>query len=98
MQAHTNADDDTRYRDSDDVKAWIDRDPLTRMHEFLSAKKWLTQAAEHEMTAESEALAAELRVVREQRGRSRPPRTCSAMSTPSAPRRCRSSGSRSRMS
>jgi pyruvate dehydrogenase E1 component alpha subunit len=63
MQAHTNADDDTRYRASAEVAAWVDRDPLTRMHSLLSAKKWLTQAAEHEMTAESEALAAELRVV-----------------------------------
>lgn len=63
MQAHTNADDDTRYRESDEVAAWIERDPLTRMRAFLTSKKWLTQAAEHEMTAESEALAAELRVV-----------------------------------
>lgn len=63
MQAHTNADDDTRYRGSDEVTAWIERDPLTRMRALLVAKKWLTQAAEHEMTAAAEAAAAELRVV-----------------------------------
>jgi pyruvate dehydrogenase E1 component alpha subunit len=63
MQAHTNADDDTRYRESDEVQAWVARDPLTRMRALLTAKRWLTQAREHELTAEAEAIAAELRVV-----------------------------------
>jgi pyruvate dehydrogenase E1 component alpha subunit len=63
MQAHTNADDDTRYRESDEVQAWVARDPLTRMRALLTAKRWLTQAREHELAAEAEAIAAELRVV-----------------------------------
>jgi pyruvate dehydrogenase E1 component alpha subunit len=63
MQAHTNADDDTRYRDSDEVQAWATRDPLIRMRALLTTKRWLTQAREHELTAEAEAIAAELRVV-----------------------------------
>ncbi len=39
MQAHTNADDDTRYRDNDDVQAWVERDPLTRMRAYLTDRK-----------------------------------------------------------
>jgi 2-oxoisovalerate dehydrogenase E1 component alpha subunit len=63
MQAHTNADDDTRYRESADVQAWVERDPLSRMRAHLTGRKWLTQAREHEVAAEAEAVAAELRVV-----------------------------------
>lgn len=63
MQAHTNADDDTRYRDSEAVQAWVARDPVTRMRSYLQSKRWLSQAREHELTAEAEAVAAELRVV-----------------------------------
>lgn len=63
MQAHTNADDDTRYREHADVQAWVARDPLTRMRAFLTAKKWLTAAREAEFAEEAEAVAAELRAV-----------------------------------
>jgi len=63
MQAHTNADDDTRYREHGDVQAWVERDPLTRMRAFLTAKKWLTAERESEIAAEAEAVAAELRTV-----------------------------------
>jgi pyruvate dehydrogenase E1 component alpha subunit len=63
MQAHTNADDDTRYRESAEVQAWVERDPLTRMRELLHGKRWLTQAGEDALTAEAEAVASELREV-----------------------------------
>jgi pyruvate dehydrogenase E1 component alpha subunit len=63
MQAHTNADDDTRYRERADVQAWVERDPLTRMRAFLTGKKWLTAARENEIAEEAEAVAAELRTV-----------------------------------
>ena len=66
MQAHTNADDDTRYREHADVQAWVARDPLTRMRSFLTAKKWLTPARETEIAEEAEAVAAELRTVMNQ--------------------------------
>ncbi|WP_433293801.1 thiamine pyrophosphate-dependent enzyme [Actinoplanes sp. CA-030573] len=36
MQAHTNADDATRYRDEADVAAWVARDPITRLSSFLA--------------------------------------------------------------
>ena len=63
MQAHTNADDDTRYREHADVQAWLERDPLTRMRAFLTAKKWLTAAREAEIAEAAEAIAADLRDV-----------------------------------
>ena len=66
MQAHTNADDDTRYREHADVQAWVARDPLTRMRAFLTAKKWLTATRETEIAEEAEAVAADLRTVMNQ--------------------------------
>jgi 2-oxoisovalerate dehydrogenase E1 component alpha subunit len=61
MQAHTNADDDTRYRDSADVTAWLDRDPLRRLRAHLVSRKALTAAAEEQIAAEAEEVAAALR-------------------------------------
>jgi 2-oxoisovalerate dehydrogenase E1 component alpha subunit len=61
MQAHTNADDDTRYRDDEAVKAWVDRDPLTRMRAHLKARKALDAATEEAFAAEAEEVAAALR-------------------------------------
>jgi 2-oxoisovalerate dehydrogenase E1 component alpha subunit len=61
MQAHTNADDDSRYRENDEVQDWVARDPLTRLRTYLSAKKILTPSTEAEITAESERIAATLR-------------------------------------
>ncbi|UNK69957.1 pyruvate dehydrogenase (acetyl-transferring) E1 component subunit alpha [Microbacterium sp. H1-D42] len=61
MQAHTNADDDTRYRERDEVRAWIDRDPLTRMRAYLTASGALDAHAEEQIAAGAETIAAELR-------------------------------------
>ena len=36
MQAHTNADDATRYRAAADVEAWVARDPITRLTAHLA--------------------------------------------------------------
>ncbi|MBU2670295.1 pyruvate dehydrogenase (acetyl-transferring) E1 component subunit alpha [Actinoplanes bogorensis] len=57
MQAHTNADDATRYRTADEVEAWVMRDPLTRLSTFLDLPA-------DDMTAmndEAERVAAHLR-------------------------------------
>jgi pyruvate dehydrogenase E1 component alpha subunit len=35
MQAHTNADDDTRYRSNAEVAAWEQRDPIKRLEAYL---------------------------------------------------------------
>jgi pyruvate dehydrogenase E1 component alpha subunit len=36
VQAHTNADDATRYRNDDEVKPWLDRDPIKRLETYLT--------------------------------------------------------------
>ncbi|MEU0489734.1 pyruvate dehydrogenase (acetyl-transferring) E1 component subunit alpha [Nocardiopsis sp. NPDC006139] len=61
MQAHTNADDDTRYRDSDEVGPWVARDPLTRLEALLKRKRVLTKARRDEITERAEAVAAAMR-------------------------------------
>ncbi|MGF2948710.1 pyruvate dehydrogenase (acetyl-transferring) E1 component subunit alpha [Microbacterium alcoholitolerans] len=61
MQAHTNADDDTRYREREEVRAWIDRDPLTRMRAYLVAQGALDESAEEQIAASAEQIAAALR-------------------------------------
>jgi 2-oxoisovalerate dehydrogenase E1 component alpha subunit len=61
MQAHTNADDATRYRQDEEVAAWVGRDPITRLETYLRARGALTdeQAATYDDAAE--ALAAHTR-------------------------------------
>lgn len=61
MQAHTNADDDTRYRERDEVKAWVDRDPLTRLRAHLTGTGALTPELEAEYAAGAESVAAAMR-------------------------------------
>ncbi|UWF78010.1 MULTISPECIES: pyruvate dehydrogenase (acetyl-transferring) E1 component subunit alpha [Microbacterium] len=61
MQAHTNADDDTRYRDRTDVQAWTARDPLLRLRAHLAGRQLLDDAAEERIAAEAEEVAAALR-------------------------------------
>jgi pyruvate dehydrogenase E1 component alpha subunit len=54
MQAHTNADDATRYRTDDEVAAWAARDPLLRLDAYLRAEGLLddARAAVHADAAE----------------------------------------------
>ncbi len=61
MQAHTNADDDTRYREREEVQAWIARDPLTRLRAHLTDADLLDEAAEEQIAAGAEEIAAALR-------------------------------------
>jgi len=61
MQAHTNADDATRYRSDDDVAKWVPRDPLTRLRSYLTGLGVLDAAAEETMTAAAETVAARIR-------------------------------------
>ncbi|SJN28505.1 Branched-chain alpha-keto acid dehydrogenase, E1 component, alpha subunit [Microbacterium esteraromaticum] len=62
MQAHTNADDDTRYRERDEVQAWVARDPLARLRALLRAQGVLDDAAEEQLAAGAEEIAAAMRV------------------------------------
>lgn len=54
LQAHTNADDATRYRTDAEVAAWADRDPLLRLDAYLRAEGLLddARAAAHADAAE----------------------------------------------
>lgn len=55
MQAHTNADDATRYRQDEEVAPWAERDPITRLETYLCGANLLTdeQAASYAEAAEA---------------------------------------------
>jgi 2-oxoisovalerate dehydrogenase E1 component alpha subunit len=61
MEAHTNADDATRYRDAAEVQAWSTADPLARLETYLRAKGVLDDEGVAAANTEAEALAADLR-------------------------------------
>lgn len=61
MQAHTNADDATRYRKDAEVEAWALKDPLKRMREYLRADGTLTDGTEAAFAADAEETARQLR-------------------------------------
>ncbi|MBG6224541.1 pyruvate dehydrogenase E1 component alpha subunit [Arthrobacter sp. CAN_A2] len=61
MQAHTNADDATRYRSADDVQRWVPKDPIIRMRTYLRALDLLTDEKEQSLADEADAIAAAIR-------------------------------------
>jgi 2-oxoisovalerate dehydrogenase E1 component alpha subunit len=61
IEAHTNADDATRYRRQDEVEGWLARDPLARIRRHLLARGLLDESAVAALDAEAEAEAAALR-------------------------------------
>lgn len=61
MEAHTNADDATRYRTADEVDGWTGQDPIVRLQAYLVAQGHLDDARIQEVRDEAEALAADLR-------------------------------------
>ena len=61
IEAHTNADDASRYRTSDEVQAWLARDPITRLEAHLRTTGRLDDAAVAALEVEAEQLAATLR-------------------------------------
>jgi pyruvate dehydrogenase E1 component alpha subunit len=61
VQAHTNADDATRYRADDEVEPWAARDPILRMEAYLKRKRVLTKAVRERIAEEAEAVAAAMR-------------------------------------
>jgi 2-oxoisovalerate dehydrogenase E1 component alpha subunit len=61
IEAHTNADDATRYRDSEEVTMWLDRDPLSRLENYLRGRKLIDDADLAEFGAEAELRAASVR-------------------------------------
>jgi pyruvate dehydrogenase E1 component alpha subunit len=61
IEAHTNADDATRYRDDDEVAGWLARDPLLRLRAHLTGRGALDADLEAEITEDAEAMAARVR-------------------------------------
>jgi 2-oxoisovalerate dehydrogenase E1 component alpha subunit len=61
MDAHTNADDASRYRDAAEVEQWSAADPLPRLETFLRARDALSAADVEAGRTEAEAFAADVR-------------------------------------
>ncbi len=61
MMAHTNADDATRYRSEEEVRAWDARDPLLRLRAYLRSMGVLHDDDEAAFAASAESIAAALR-------------------------------------
>ncbi len=61
MDAHTNADDASRYRSGDEVTAWLERDPIARLEAYLRSRGLLNDDQANAVRQEAEALATDLR-------------------------------------
>jgi len=61
IEAHTTADDATRYRDDTEVQGWLARDPITRLSSYLTGRGLLDDQAATRVEAEAEQLAARVR-------------------------------------
>jgi 2-oxoisovalerate dehydrogenase E1 component alpha subunit len=61
IEAHTNADDATRYRESGEVSDWLARDPIDRLSAYLRSAGLLDDAGFGRLTAEAERLAEDVR-------------------------------------
>jgi pyruvate dehydrogenase E1 component alpha subunit len=61
IEAHTNADDATRYRAGAEVSDWLERDPIARLEAYLRAHELLDITASGRLTAEAEQLATDVR-------------------------------------
>jgi 2-oxoisovalerate dehydrogenase E1 component alpha subunit len=61
IEAHTNADDATRYRSADEVQAWLARDPISRLEAYLRSRSLLSAADVTAVAQEAAQLAADVR-------------------------------------
>jgi len=61
MQAHTNADDATRYRQDSEVAEWLAKDPVSRMKTYLTGRGLLDDDGAARIAAKAEAVATQLR-------------------------------------
>jgi pyruvate dehydrogenase E1 component alpha subunit len=61
MKSHTNADDASRYRQQEEVEAWVPRDPLLRLRTWLTAEGALSDGDDVEFHAQAERVASGLR-------------------------------------
>jgi len=61
IEAHTNSDDPTRYREAADVDLWRRRDPIERLEKYLISQGALSEPERAEIVAAAELLAATTR-------------------------------------
>ena len=61
MEAHTTADDPTRYRTDEELEEWRRRDPIARFESFLEREGLLDDATREGVEREAEALAQRVR-------------------------------------
>jgi 2-oxoisovalerate dehydrogenase E1 component alpha subunit len=61
MEAHTTADDATRYRSAEEAEEWAQRDPILRFERFLTARGLLDEATKADAEEAARAAARELR-------------------------------------
>src|SRR5580700_2728524 len=61
VEAHTNADDATRYRASEEVTGWLSRDPIARLEAYLREAGLLDDSSAARLAAEAERLAENVR-------------------------------------
>jgi len=61
LDAHTNADDATRYRGGDEVEDWLHRDPVARLEAWLRRECLIDDAFVASVAQEAEAFAADVR-------------------------------------
>jgi 2-oxoisovalerate dehydrogenase E1 component alpha subunit len=61
MEAHTNADDATRYRDAAEVAGWAERDPIVRLDRYLRNAGHLDDERTARISAEADRFADEVR-------------------------------------
>jgi pyruvate dehydrogenase E1 component alpha subunit len=61
IEAHTNSDDPSRYRENADVAEWKGRDPIERLERYLVSEDALSDADREKIAKEAEDLAAATR-------------------------------------
>jgi len=61
IEAHTNADDATRYREGNEVAAWQARDPVTRLETYLRDAGLLDDDSAEDLRDEADRFAASVR-------------------------------------
>jgi 2-oxoisovalerate dehydrogenase E1 component alpha subunit len=61
IEAHTNADDATRYRSQDEVTYWLARDPIVRLERHLTSRGLLDASGRQAIADEAEAFAESMR-------------------------------------
>ncbi len=61
MQAHTNADDATRYRQDSEVAEWVAKDPLSRVKTYLTERGLLDDDGAARIAEKAETVATQLR-------------------------------------